>query len=221
MNSINRLNQWLLALAVVGVAVGICYLWLDGPIALWVHGNHVSYHSRELLEPLTHIPDPLIPSGAALFFLLGLRALSGAPLRKIYDVIVVCALSAVMGEQVKDDFKWLFGRPWPETWRNNNSSFINNQDYAFHWLHGGGQFASFPSGHMTATTTVLSVLWICYPRFRPLYVLIALAVATGLVGSNFHFLGDCIAGAFLGSSVGWMTVLLFDRATSSPMAPRK
>jgi membrane-associated phospholipid phosphatase len=74
---------------------------------------------------------------------------------------------------------------------------------------------------MTATTAVLSVLWICYPRLRPLYVLIALAVAIGLIGSNFHFLGDCIAGAFLGSSIGWMTVVLFDRAPSSPITPRK
>ena len=124
----------------------------------------------------------------------------------------------VMAEEVKDGLKWVFGRPWPETWRkNDNSSFIRNHDYAFHWFRGGSGFNSFPSGHMTATLAVLSVLWLCYPRFRPLYALVALAVMVGLVGSNFHFLGDTIAGAFLGVTVGWMTLALYDRAPRHPL----
>ena len=208
----HRLKQWLIALAAASVAVAVCYLWLDRPIARWVHDHRVGYHSRELLEPLTHIPDPLIPIGAVTFFALGLHALAGRPMRRLYDVIVVCAISVVMGEQVKDGLKWVFGRPWPETWKNDNSSFIQHQDYVFHWFHGGGAFASFPSGHTTATLAVLSVLWLCYPRLRPAYVLIAFGVAVGLIGSNFHFLGDVVAGAFLGSTVGWMTLLLYDRA---------
>ncbi len=67
---------------------------------------------------------------------------------------------------------------------------------------------------------VLSVLWICYPRFRVLYVLAALAVIAGLVGANFHFLGDTIAGAFLGSTIGWITVTLCDRLSSAPLISR-
>ena len=217
----HRLNQWLIALLIVSAAVAVCYVWLDPAIALWVHAHRAVYRSREVLEPLTHIPDPLIPLAAAVFFILGLRALGGWPLRRIYDVIVVCSLSVIMGEQIKNELKWVFGRPWPETWRNGNSSFIENHDYGFHWFQGGGAFASFPSGHTTATLAVLSVLWICYPRFRPVYALIVLAVAAGLVGSNFHFLGDVIAGAFLGSTVGWLMVVLYDRMPSFPLIPRK
>jgi membrane-associated phospholipid phosphatase len=55
------------------------------------------------------------------------------------------------------------------------------------------------------------VLWIYYPRLRPVWTAGALFVALALVGSNFHFLGDVVAGAFLGASVGWMTVSLFDQ----------
>ena len=33
----------------------------------------------------------------------------------------------------------------------------------------------------------------------------------GLVGADFHFLGDVIAGAFLGVSTGWLTVVLWER----------
>jgi hypothetical protein len=49
---------------------------------------------------------------------------------------------------------------------------------------------------------------------------IGLAVVVGLVGSNFHFLGDTIAGGFLGATVGWITVLLYDRAPAVPLLPR-
>jgi membrane-associated phospholipid phosphatase len=135
-------------------------------------------------------------------------------------VIVACGISVVMADTIKNGLKWFFGRPWPETWRHNNSSWIGNQDYAFHWLQGGGKFSSFPSGHTTANFAVLSVLWICYPRLRVLYVLAALEVIAGLVGANFHFLGDTIAGAFLGSTIGWITVTLCDRLSSAPLITR-
>jgi membrane-associated phospholipid phosphatase len=49
------------------------------------------------------------------------------------------------------------------------------------------------------------VLWIQYPRLRPLYALVVLAVAVGLIGANYHFLSDVIAGGFVGMSTGWMT----------------
>jgi membrane-associated phospholipid phosphatase len=216
----SRLVKWLIALVIVSIAVVVCYVWLDWAIASWVHEHRASYRTRDFLEPLTHIPDPLVPLGAAAFFILGLRAIAARPFHKVFDVIVASGISVAMGEQIKNGFKWFFGRPWPETWTHNNSSYIGNEDYVFHWFHGGGEFSSFPSGHTNATVAVLSVLWICYPRFRIVYALIGLAVVAGLVGSNFHFLGDTIAGAFLGSTIGWMTVLLYDRLPSPPMTPR-
>lgn len=210
------LRTWVVALAVVTIAVVICYLWLDRPIALWAHANHLGYRSRDILEPLTHIPDPLIPLGSVLFFIFGLRALAGRPLRRIGEVIVVCSISVVMGETIKSGLKWVFGRPWPETWKNDNPSFIAHNAYSFHWFDGGGVYSSFPSGHMTATLAVVSVFWICYPRLRPLCALAVVAVAVGLIGSNFHFLGDVIAGAFLGATVGWMTLVLVARGARRP-----
>jgi membrane-associated phospholipid phosphatase len=53
------------------------------------------------------------------------------------------------------------------------------------------------------------VLWIYYPAWRALYVLAVLAVATGLIGANYHFVSDVIAGAFVGVSSGWMTTSLW------------
>ncbi len=142
----HRLVYWLLALLLVAAAVAVCYVWFDWAIADWVHAHKAVYRSRDIFEPLTHIPDPFIPLGAAAFLVFGLRAIAGAPPRKLYDVIVACGIGVVMAETIKNGLKWFFGRPWPETWRHNNSSWIGNQDYAFHWLQGGGEFSSFPSG---------------------------------------------------------------------------
>jgi membrane-associated phospholipid phosphatase len=65
---------------------------------------------------------------------------------------------------------------------------------------------------MTMTCTVLTVLWICYPGYRLVYAAGMAAVGIGLVGANFHFLSDVIAGGFLGISAGWLGVTLWEIA---------
>jgi membrane-associated phospholipid phosphatase len=40
-------------------------------------------------------------------------------------------------------------------------------------------------------------------------LLVFLAVAIGLIGANYHFLSDIIAGAFVGVSTGWMATALW------------
>jgi membrane-associated phospholipid phosphatase len=61
------------------------------------------------------------------------------------------------------------------------------------------------------------VLWIVYPKWRPLYALVVLVVAVGLIGANYHFLSDVIAGGFVGTSTGWMTAALWQARQSPAM----
>lgn len=204
------LQRWLTALLLVTLAVVIAYQWLDRPIALFVH-QELPHQARSAVEPLTHIPDPLIPAAVIVFVVLGLWGLAGRTLAPFPATLVLCSLSVTMVQAFKNQLKLVFGRTWPETWINNNPSFIRDGVYGFHWFHGGGGYESFPSGHMAATCAVLSVLWICYPRLKSLYLLAGLAVAVGLIGANFHFLSDVIAGAFVGVTTGWITTVLFDR----------
>ncbi len=68
---------------------------------------------------------------------------------------------------------------------------------------------------MTAVCAVLSVLWIYYPQLRVLYVVFGLVALVGLVGGNFHFLSDAIAGAFVGASTGTFVTVLFARPPSA------
>jgi membrane-associated phospholipid phosphatase len=205
---------WLASLMATSVAVAISFQWLDRPIALMIHG-HLWRPHHGMWEQSTRIPDPLIPLAVVVFVLLGLRALLGRPLSNYQAAAFVCSLSVIAAEATKDQLKFIFGRTWPETWVQNNPSFIRDGVYGFHFLHGGSAYQSFPSGHMAAACAVLSVLWLWYPRLRWFCATAGLAVGAGLIGANYHFLSDVIAGAFVGTSTGWMATAIWQvRATA-------
>ena len=207
------LRGWLLALILVTLTIVISYYWLDRPIAVFVH-KLFPRDSRTLIEPVTYFPNPLISVATITFLGLGIRGLAGRRLSKMQAAILICSVSVVVAETIKSQLKFVFGRTWPETWLQNNPSFIHDGIYGFNLFHGGQAYQSFPSGHMTAICTLASVLWIYYPRLRPIYFVGTLAALFGLVGANFHFLSDTIAGAFVGASTGLMTATLFARRIS-------
>jgi membrane-associated phospholipid phosphatase len=97
--------------------------------------------------------------------------------------------------------KFLFGRYWPETWIEDNPSLIGSDAYGFHPFHFGEAYGSFPSGHTARTFAVLSVVWLAYPALRWPCIAVCGAVVVGLVGMNYHFVGDTVGGACL----GWLT----------------
>ena len=205
------LRGWLLAFVLIALAIVISYSWIDRPIALFVH-SYLPRNSQALAEPATHFPNPLIALASITFLALGIRGLAERPLSKMQTAIFLCSVSLLIAEAIKSQFKFVFGRTWPESWDQNNPSFIHDGIYGFHWFHGGaGAFQSFPSGHMAAICAVASVLWVYYPRLRPIYSIVTLAALVGLVGANFHFLSDTIAGAFVGASTGLMATKLFAR----------
>lgn len=203
------LRRWLVALLLVSLGVVVSYFWLDRPIALYVH-SHLPGNSRVLLEPVTHAPNQLISVACITFLAFGIRGLAGPSLSKIQVAIFLCSVSVLITETMKNQLKFIFGRTWPESWYQNNPSFIQDGIYGFNWFHSGDMYQSFPSGHMAAICAVASVLWSYYPRLRPILFIATLAALVGLVGANFHFLSDALAGAFVGASTGLMTTTLYD-----------
>ena len=200
------LQKWILSLAGTALACAISYEWLDRPIAI--------IFNRSLARPepflrLTHLPDPFVPLALIIFVGLGLRSLSGWVLSRGQKCAFLCSVSLIVAEATKTQLKFVFGRTWPDTWINNNPSFIHDRVYGFNFFHGGPEYASFPSGHMAITCAVISVLWVYFPSMRTFCALAGLVVAVGLVGANFHFVSDVLAGAFVGISSGWMVTSLW------------
>jgi membrane-associated phospholipid phosphatase len=211
------LQRWFLSLAGTAVVVTASILWLDRPIALLAHQHLVH---RETFASLTHLPDPLIPLAVIVFVGMGLYAFTGRPLARWQTAALNCSISVIIAETTKSELKYVFGRTWPDTWLGNNPSFLRDGAYGFNFFHGGAGYASFPSGHTAVTCAIISVLWIYYPRLRPLWALGVLAVAVGLLGANYHFLGDIVAGGFVGASTGWMTVTLWNARLDKPRPPQ-
>jgi membrane-associated phospholipid phosphatase len=151
----------------------------------------------------------MVPLAVIVFVVLGLMNLSGRSLSRLENCTLLCSLSLIVAELTKTQLKLVFGRTWPDTFRDNNPSFLHDGTYGFNFFHGGHAYASFPSGHTAVTCAVISVLWVYYPKLRWLYALAVLAVAVGLIGANYHFVSDVIAGGFVGISCGWMLTSLW------------
>lgn len=217
--SMTHARNWLIVSLAMVASVVVSYAWLDRPIALFAHAQT---HEYALFERLTRIPEWMGPLVIVAFVVLGLRTLSGRLMSKLATAIVLTAASLAVATAIKDQLKFAFGRTWPETWVRNNASFIRDGVFGFNPFHGGAEYSAFPSGHTTAVCAVMSVLWICYPKYRAVYAVCVVAVAVGLIGANFHFLSDVIAGAYLGTLIGWLTVFVWDLghrpANASPYA---
>jgi membrane-associated phospholipid phosphatase len=213
----DRLKAWLAAFAATGAAVVLCYLYVDRPVAFFVHAHLVP--NRRLFDALTRIPEYLFVAAAVIFVLAGLTTLLTRRWTRGRGVLLLSALSISAAETIKDVLKFVFGRTWPETWINNNPSLIGDGTYGFNPLHGGAGYASFPSGHTTAVCAVAAVLWVAYPRLRALWTLAVTAVVVGLVGADYHFVGDILAGGFLGASTGWLAVVLWNESELPKLPP--
>jgi membrane-associated phospholipid phosphatase len=176
----------------------VCYFFVDRPVAEFVHGNKLSEHAA--LKWLTYVPPFVQAWSPALIALLLVRRAFG-PFRRWELVALTASVSMIVADQVRESLGYAFGRYWPETWIDNNPSFIKDGAYGFHPFHGGSAYGSFPSGHMARTVGLASVVWVAYPRWRWACVLASLAVAAGLLGMNYHFVSDVIAGSFVGGIV--------------------
>jgi len=91
------------------------------------------------------------------------------------------------------------------TMTDGGTFHFRNGAYGFHPFHSGIAYGSFPSGHTAQTLAIAAVVWIVYPRWRWACVIASLAVSVGLLGMNYHFPGDVIAGGFVGGIVGTYT----------------
>ena len=197
---------WLLGLIGTTAFVTVSFQWLDRPIALWVY--HLSGGHRiptQIADRITSTPVVT----ATVFVFCGIIAIMGRRLSKVEMAIAMCAISSLAAIVIKDLLKFVFGRTWPDTWGPGIVSFVRDNVYGFNFFQSGRAFESFPSGHAAAAAAVLSVVWILFPQLRIISTIGIFAADVGLIALNLHFLGDVIAGSFLGASTGLFTVALW------------
>ncbi len=132
------------------------------------------------------------------------RALARGSLTPAESAVLRVACAILIAWALKEELKFGFGRTWPETWIKccPNPSYFGDGTYGFFPFTGGQGYASFPSGHTTAITAFAGSLWFLWPKLRWLGIVLTLAVVIGLLGADYHWLSDIIAGGILGGTTG-------------------
>ncbi len=194
------LRNWCLAFAATAIMVGVCIAYVDRPAAEFfdLHLRHTAVWVwlDRALAPLD------LTVVMALLFLLGcvIWASSGRLLPLWTRTPGLCSWAAVWATLASFVFKRFFGRARPDP------EFVQNHLYGFRLLHGAPHWHSFPSGTAMISVAIVSVLWILQPRWRAPGILIAALLSVAVVLTNYHWVGDVVAGTFLGVFIGWMTV---------------
>ena len=206
------LRSSLLAIVFCTVAVIICYYFVDRPVAVFVHEYQIQ--KVEEFRWLTE-PPPLMQSWSPLVLVsLAVRRAFGE-WRTWQRVLFVACVSLIVADQCRESIGDLCGRYWPETWRNNNPSFIGTGDYGFHPFEVSDDVGSFPSGHAARIAAFATVFWLALPRWRWAYAIMAVPMLVALVAMNYHFVGDVIAGTVLGALVGTWAERILTESTRS------
>ncbi len=199
----SMLRSTCFAITAAAVAVVVCYYFVDRPVAFFVHDHRIPQF--EELRWLTE-PPPLVQSWAPLVLVLLAMWRAFGPWRHWQHVLFIACVSLIVADQFRESLGDLFGRYWPETWHNNNPSLIGTGAYGFHPFQVGDDVGSFPSGHSARIVGFASVFWLAMPRSRWVCVVLAVPMLVALVGMDYHFVGDVIAGSTLGGIIGTYAV---------------
>lgn len=183
------------------VAVLICYLWIDRPVAFFVYRHRIN--AIRVFRWLTY-PPPEVQNWSALVLTILMVRRAWGPFLRWQKVLLVACISLIVADDFRISLGDVFGRYWPETWTHDNPSLIGTGTYGFHPFQRGDDIGSFPSGHACRILAFAMVWVIATPRSRNVQVVAIVLCApmlVSLVAMNYHFVSDVIAGGVLGGIV--------------------
>lgn len=157
--------------------------------------------------PVSNIPDCLFSLVCAMTFLSWAARLylrRKPALRRYAEFLEYLGSALPMAYILKSALKDVFGRTNTRVW------LLHPGQLMFHWFQGGGNFSSFPSGHMAIFTVMTLGISRYFPRLRQPCTGLLLALALALMITGYHFLSDVAAGV----SVGVIVDLLVYRGLS-------
>lgn len=200
---------------IVSLFLVVSTQYVDPVLALFI--RRTLYSNSVWVRYTSDLPDALLLADAVIT----ICAYAGYRIRvnrHIFDAVTkLCLLLAAampIAYGAKCLTKFVFGRVNTRIW------LLQEQVApSFHWFHGGGDFNGFPSGHMVVFSTLLVALWRFYPRWNSVYLLAGTALAVALIATNYHFLGDIVAGGYLGLIVE-AAVYRFIQTNSGTLEPR-
>lgn len=171
----------------------LSYLFIDQRVALWV--QRYVFSIGLLRKYASNIPDLLLlfvlTVAGSCWALYGFFAA-----RHRYDrhrsFALLCGVSLPLAFLMKMGLQYVFGRYPPRFWLSQPGLA------GLHWFQSWSIPHAFPSGHMTVITAFAVMLYYFYPRYRAVYLTGLVGLGVALVMTNYHFVSDVIAGAYVG-----------------------
>jgi membrane-associated phospholipid phosphatase len=192
-NEHKNMNRIFFSALLALVLVTLCIRFVDLPLAAWISGHLRTYG---LDEDNTKVPDLLLITVAIMTSFSWIVYFSLVR-RNIHDRrTVLCQVTGTvlpMSFALKTVLKWLFGRTETRAWLADPGM------HGFHWFAGTEGLSGFPSGHMLVYSPLFLALWHFYPRYRRYYGLAWFGLGVALITTQYHFLSDVIAGAYIGA----------------------
>ena len=181
---------------VTAALVAFSFRFLDAGIALWF--RDLLRSDPQLWGYTSRIPDLLLPTvlvlSAVLWTMYLRRVRRGNRDEKTrFYLLSGTALPAAF--IAKAALKLLFGRMNTRVWLAKGGGL------SFRWFHGGGEYGSFPSGHMAVFAALAASCWLFFPKYRVASLAAITALGFALVATDYHYLSDVIAGGYLGLAV--------------------
>lgn len=193
----------------ISLILVVCTCYIDAPVALFVQRH---FYSNSLWFGYTSdLPDALLTVVGITTFVAYVCYRTRIR-RNIFDartkLYLLIAVAVPVSFGAKCITKFICGRVTTRAW------LLANESYGFHWFHGWGAYCGFPSGHMVVFSTLLAALWRICPRWRYLYLSAGAVLAAALIATNYHFVGDVVAGVYVGMMVEGLVFRIINRRNS-------
>ena len=174
-------------------------MFFDRPVALFFSQEQGLRRIFQVIAAPSLLPLPLAGLYLAWMVLQKLRRqISPSPVLFAMSVATLAATAA------KDELKWSFGRSWPQFW-------LHDGIYGFKPFTDSYFYGGFPSGHTSYIAAPLCVLWVLLPRWRVVWGGVIGMVMLGLVGADYHFVGDVLGGLLTGVLCAWGSLVLMNQ----------
>ena len=202
---ISRCVSWIVAITVLCL---FSIFFIDDPVARLFAFSALHHEQKKFAIDALTLLGPL----AIIATIFGISCFMGSELSRAKVATMLASVSSLFGFAINGVLlKPIFGRA-------DVDEFLWTARHGFFPFHGDWR-ASFPSGHMVIVTSVATVLWYYYPRWRLIYLCIWAGVAIVLVVGGWHFVSDIIAGAFWGFGVALLSLRLWARFGPEPSVP--
>jgi len=199
----------------------ISYNFFDKPVATYFYMHRETYHHIGKLLSLTGESQWYIGAGLLgfLFFKYGKsnELYKNRFLFLFYANIFSGILSILL--------KWIFSRIRPVGLHHSPEEYgfllFQNYDKGFwgqlkyHYItmfHHPSTYASFPSGHTVTIAATFTVMYLLFPRYLYLWIILGVSFASGRVLAGDHFISDIIAGTVVGILA---TLFVYDKMRKS------